>query len=64
MHGDGAVQAAAAGRVSATLTANGKKSAATATDVLSGTGTVPGHLYWTNVFSGTVVEAGWTARSE
>ena len=48
---------AAAGSVSATLTANGKKSAATATDLLSGTGTVPGHVYWTNVISGTIVEA-------
>ena len=54
---------AAAGSMSATLTAAGKKSAATATDVLSGTGTVPGHLYWTNVFSGTVVEAALCGRA-
>ena len=46
------------GTVTATLTAAGKKPAATATAALTGTGAslgaVPGHLYWANSGSGTI----------
>ena len=46
------------GTVTATLTAAGKKPAATATVALTGTGValgaVPGHLYWTNGAAGTI----------
>jgi hypothetical protein len=46
------------GTVTATLTAAGKKPAATATVALTGTGVglgaVPAHLYWTNGADGTI----------
>jgi hypothetical protein len=46
------------GTVTATLTAAGKKTGATATVALTGTGVglgaVPGHLYWTNGVDGTI----------
>jgi hypothetical protein len=37
-----------AGAVTATLTATGVKATVTATESLSGTGVVPGHIYWTD----------------
>ncbi len=44
------------GADSATLTAAGKR-ADTATTSLTGTGVVPGHLYWANQDAGTIVKA-------
>jgi len=47
---------AAAGTATAALTAASDKTVL-ATDSLSGTGVLPGHLYWTDFIAGTVTEA-------
>ena len=57
---------ASAGTVTATLTAAGKKPAATATMALTGTGALgaaPGHLYWTNSSDGTINESNLNGSS-
>lgn len=57
---------ASAGTVTATLTAAGKKPAATATVALTGTGALgaaPGHLYWTNSSDGTINESNLNGSS-
>ena len=48
---------ASAGTVTATLTAANNKRTVLATNPLTGTGMIPGHLYWTDTAEGTIREA-------
>jgi sugar lactone lactonase YvrE len=45
------------GTDTATLSATGEKSAATAALSLTGTGAIPGHIYWSNSGDGTITRA-------